>query len=193
MKLALLAKGKTLGLFPGNEGFAETWGLNQIAKTHKLDRLFVMDDLELRLPYYDGPEFPNWLKSYSGRIVTSRRYEEWPTSEEYPLLDVAHFFGLPLGIAFYSTVDYMIALAIYEGAKEIHLYGVDCMDPKLEHMRLSIAVWIGAAMSRGIRVTCKDGSAYRWWTYAGRCMEQGLYGYVERPRIEQLVARDQAT
>lgn len=192
MKIAILAKGKTLAEYPGRSDFDQTWGLNQIAKTHELDRLFVMDDLELRLPYYDGPEFPNWLKSYRGRIITSKRYEAWPTSEAFPIIEIAHFFGLPLGIAMYSTVDYMMALAIYEGATEIHLYGVDCMDPKLEHMRTSIAVWIGAAMSRGIRVTSKQGSFSRWWTYAGRCMEQGLYGYVERPRIEQLVARCKA-
>lgn len=185
MRIALLGKGKTLEQFPGPV-FDEVWGLNQLAQTHVLDRAFVMDDLELRLPYYDGHEFPDWLKTYEGRIITSKAYPEWPTSEAYPILDVARHFGLPLGIAFYSTVDYMLALAIVEGVSEIHLYGVDCLDQKLDQIRCSTALWIGAAMSRGIRVTAKKGSAFTWWTDGGICLDHGLYGYVGKPRIEAL-------
>ena len=186
MKLAILAKGKSLAEYPG-EGFDEVWGLNQTAQSHKLDRAFVMDDLELRQPYYDGPEFGEWLKTYPGRVITSKQYDAWPTSEEFPLIDVAKYFGLPLGIAMYSSVDYMLALAIYEGVGEVHLFGVDCTEASMQLIRLSIGVWIGAAMSRGIRVVCTEGSTFRWVTSAGVCMEQGLYGYVEKPRIEQLV------
>ena len=114
MKLAILAKGKTLEKYPGREGFDEVWGLNQIGQSHALDRLFVMDDLELRLPFYNGPEFPDWLKTYPGRIITSKPYPDWPTSEAFPIYEVAKNFHLPLGIAFYSTVDYMLALGIHE-------------------------------------------------------------------------------
>ena len=186
MKVAILAKGKTIEKYPGRGGFDQVWGLNQIGQTHALDRLYVMDDLELRLPYYDGPEFPEWLKTYEGRIITSKQYDEWPTSEPFPLIETAHYFGLPLGIAMYSTTDYMLADAIREGAEEIHLYGVDCTSPGMDQIRCSIAMWIGVAMGRGIRVVALNGSVFRWWTYAGRCLEQGLYGYVDRPRIEQL-------
>lgn len=192
MKLALLAKGPTLSQFPGNAEFDEVWGLNQIGQTHDLNRLFVMDDLALRLPYYNGDEFPEWLKGYSGRLITSKAYTEWPTSEEYPLMDVVRTFGIPLAIACYSTVDWMLALAIHEKAEEIHLFGVDCVSPGMDQVRCSAAIWIGAAMSRGIRVTSKQGSAFTWWTNGGICMEQGFYGYVGRPRIEQLIESDKA-
>lgn len=184
MKVAILAKGETLANFKRNHD--EVWGLNQLALTHSLDRLFVMDDLVYRMPHYDGPEFPDWLKTYPGRIITSKAYPAWPTAEEFPLQAVARYFGLPLGIAMYGTVDYMIALAIYEGADHIDMFGVDCLPQKMELVRTSIAVWIGAAMSRGIRVTSQDKSFSRYWTYAGRCLEQGLYGYIDRPRIETL-------
>jgi hypothetical protein len=190
MKIALLAKGPTLSQFSGE--FDEVWGLNQVAQTHELDRAFVMDDLKLRLPYYDGNEFPEWLKGYSGRLITSKAYPEWPTSEDYPLMDVVRTFGIPLSIACYSTVDWMIALAIHEGVGEIHLFGVDCVAPGLDMARCSAAIWIGAAMSRGIRVTSKQGSAFTWWTNTGICMDQGFYGYVGRPRIESLVESSQA-
>ncbi len=191
MKIALLAKGKTLQEFPGS-GFDQVWGLNQLAQTHELDRCFVMDDLKLRQPYYEGPEFGEWLKTYSGRIITSKQYDEWPTSENYPLMEVVEDLGIPLGIACYSTVDWMMALAIHEKVDEIHLFGVDCISPKLDLVRSSAALWIGVAMGRGIMVTSKKGSAFTWWTNAGICMEQGFYGYVERPRIEKLVAISKA-
>lgn len=192
MKLALLAKGPTLAKYPGREGYDAAWGLNQLGQSHELDALFVMDDLELRLPYYNGPEFPEWLKGYKGRLITSRPYPDWPTSEAYPVVEVCQFFGVPFGVAMYSTVDWMLAYAVYIGVKHIDLYGVDCLEPKLEQMRNSISFWIGVAMSRGVRVTAKAGSFFRYWTDAGIALEQGCYGYVERPRIETLVARDKA-
>jgi len=193
MKLAFLAKGNTLSKYPGREGYDEVWGLNQTAQTHDLDRLFVMDDLELRLPFYDGNEFPEWLKSYSGRLITSRAYSEWPSSEAFPLIDVAKNLGLPLGVAMNSTVDYMFAMAIHEKASHIDLWGVDCAPKNMDFIRCSTAIWIGATLGRGITVKAPHGSAFRPWTDVGRCLEQGLYGYVERPRIEDLIEGRQIT
>lgn len=188
MKIALLAKGKyTLPKFPGNEHFDQVWGLNQLAQTHELDRCYVMDDLKFRQSFYDGPEFGEWLKGYEGRVITSREYEEWPTAEAYPLVEVAKFFGLPLGVAFYGTVDYMLAAAAYEGVKEVHMYGVDCIDPGFEKVRCSIAVWLGAVMSRGVKIKVQHGSIFNWWTETGIGHEQGLYGYTDKPPIETLV------
>jgi len=190
MKIAILAKGPSLGEYPG-EGFDEVWGLNQIAKSHQLDRLFVMDDLKLRMPHYDGPEFPEWLKTYPGEIITSTKYDEWPTAVEFPVEEVAYYLGLPLGIAMYSTVDYMIAYAIYKKVDEIYLFGVDCLSntPQINRTRTSVAVWIGAAMSRGIRVVSSKGSFSTSWTSAGACMDRAFYGYVNPKRIENLVRK----
>jgi hypothetical protein len=188
MKLAILARGSTLSEFPGNDQFDEVWGLNRVGETHDLDRLYVMDDLKLRLPHFEGPEFLEWLKDYPGRLITSKKYDEWPTSEEFPIIETAKYFGLPLGIAMYSTVDYMMAAAIMEGVDEIHTYGVDCpYNIVTDVVRTSIAVWIGAALARGILVTSRYESFSQWWTHVGLITEQGLYGYTGKPRIENLV------
>ena len=188
MKIAILAKGQTLSKFPGREKFDQTWGLNQQARDRDdLDLCFVMDDVMLRLPFYDGPEFPEWLKTYKGRWFTSRKYDDWPTSTEFPIVECAKFFGLPLGISFYSTPDYMIACAIMQGATEIHMYGCDVLEIKANEMRSSTALWIGAAESRGITVTVPQGSFYYIYTRVPMVIENGLYGYVYRPRIEDLV------
>lgn len=187
MKVAILAKGKSIRDFPGREGFDEVWGLNQIGQSHDLDRLFVMDDLNDRLPHYNGPEFPEWLKTYPGRLITSRALPDWPTSEAYPITEVARSVGgMPLAAAFYSTPDYMIALAIHERVRELWLYGVDCRSPLFAEVQASIALWLGFAMARGIRVVTTPLSAFQAWTNGGYAMDHGLYGYVEKPRIEHL-------
>jgi len=147
-----------------------------------------MDDLKYRMPFYAGYDFVEWLKTYDRPIVTSKAYDEWPGSEDYPLKEICHYFGVPLGTAMYSTVDYMIALAIYEGATQIDLYGVDMTNKEAPtEMVLGTAAWIGAALARGVLVKALQGSIFTFLSNPGITMEAGLYGYVQRPRIEDLV------
>ena len=198
MKIAIIANGPTNRNFTSNptlkKDYDQVWGLNQIAtwKGLELDKCFVMDDLKLRMPFYAGYDFVNWLKEYKRPIITSREYDEWPTSEAYPIKEVAHYFGLPLGISMYSTPDYMIALAIMSGATQIDLFGVDMTEHKkgAEEMRAGTAQWIGAAHARGVLVRSFHGSFFQYYTNPGIAMEAGLYGYAQRPRIEELVNKD---
>lgn len=192
MRVAILANGETVRNYTSNPTitkYDQVWGLNQQAswKGITLDKCFIMDDLKLRMPYYAGFDFVNWLKTYKQPIITSRKYEEWPTAEEYPIKEIAHYFGLPLGISMYSTPDYMIALAIYEGATHIDLFGVDMAKQGPIEMKLGTAAWIAAALARGVLVRSFVGSLFQYLTNPGICMEQGLYGYARRPRIEDLV------
>jgi hypothetical protein len=193
MRLAIVAKGETYKFYPGKAGnermkpYDEVWGLNQLASIIEMDRCYVMDDLLYRMPAYAGQDFCDWLKSYKGRIITSHAYPDWPTSENYPLEEVCKHYGLPLGVAMYSTPDYMIAQAVMDGWKEIDIFGVDQIDKGLDEMRGATAVWIGVALSRGIVVRTFPGSFHQFFTNTGICMEYGLYGYVFRPRIEKLL------
>jgi len=124
-----------------------------------------MDDLKLRMPFYANHEFCEWLKKYPRPIITSKAYPEWPTSEAFPIKEICHYFGLPLGVSMYSTPDYMIALAIYEGATHIDMFGVDMVEAsKVEEMRSATAMWIGAAHARGVKVTTFTGSFYMFYT-----------------------------
>lgn len=196
MRIAILANGPTLENFGGNHVLRKhdkVWGLNQQAayKGMRLDRCFVMDDLKLRMPFYAGYDFTEWLKTYDLPLITSKAYPEWPTSKAYPIKEVCHYFGIPLGVAMYSTVDYMIALAVFEGATHIDLFGVDMnLESKDITMKLATAMWIGAAMARGVFVRTFQGSVFQPLTNPGVAMEAGLYGYVSRPRIEDLVNED---
>lgn len=198
MKVAILASGETVGNFvkrlshlPRN--YDQVWCLNQQATWEGIDvdRCFIMDDLKLRMPFYAGYEFCEWLKTYDKPIITSKAYPEWPTSEDYPIHEVAKYFGLPLGIAMYSTPDYMIALAIMEGATYIDLFGVDFANPDVGmQMRCATWGWIAAALARGVLVRTFIGSYFQFITHPGIVMEAGLYGYAQRPRIEDLANQD---
>ena len=200
-RLAILSMGQSINQYPGKGGdeykkaYDEVWALNGMAfvkgqgevDPKEYDRLYVMDDLINRMPYYAGQELCDQLKKYEGRIITSRAYADWPTTERFPIEDCVKEFGLPLGIAMYSSPDYMIAHAIMEGFTHIDLFGVDNQDKAVAEMRSATALWIGVAMGRGITVTAFPGSHHYFYTNTGMAMEFGMYGYAFRPRIENLV------
>jgi len=196
-RVALIARGPSNKKYPGKDyGYDEVWTLNQLCQQYvdmgEIDRLFVMDDLKTRAPFYgnDGPEFAEWLVyEYKGRVVTSNVYAGLPDNfEEFPLMDIVADFGIRVGTAFYSTPDYMIALAIHEGFSHIDMFGVDQMhDGAPKVMTTATALWIGVAHGRGVRVRVFQGSFYEYFLHTGITMEQGLYGYdLKRPRIEEL-------
>ena len=194
-RLAILACGSSIDKYQGRCGgecqkaFDEVWALNGMAywpSCEDIDRLYVMDDLVYRLPVYNTDELAESLKTYEKRIITSVAYEDWPTSESFPINDCVKEFGLPLGIAMYSTPDWMIAHAIMEGWTEIDLFGVDNQLKAASEMRSSTAMWIGVAMSRGILVTTYQGSYHQYFTCTAVAHEFGIYGYAFRPRIEKL-------
>ena len=196
MRLAILACGKSIEMYPGRSGdeyknaYHEVWALNGMAfwpGCEDIDRLYVMDDFVHRLPYYNNKELGESLKTYEKRIITSRVYNGWPTAERFPIEDCVKEFGLPLGIAMYSTPDYMIAHAIMEGFESIDLFGVDNQEKAVGNMGEATAKWIGVAQGRGIIVNSYLGSVHQHSTNVAVAHEFGMYGYAFRPRIESFI------
>ena len=194
-RLAILACGSSVEMYPGRGGdeyknpFDEVWALNGMAflpLCKDIDRLYVMDDFVYRLTVYNKDELGESLKTYKGRIITSRAYKDWPTAERFPIEDCVKEFGLPLGIAMYSTPDFMIAHAIMEGFTSIDLFGVDNQDKAVREMSEGTAKWIGVAQGRGITINSYQGSTHQFSTNTAVAHEFGLYGYAFRPRIELL-------
>ena len=195
-RLAILACGKSIDKYPGRGGdqykssYDEVWALNSMAffpGCADIDRLYVMDDFEHRLPYYNNEELGESLKTYEKRIITSRVYDGWPTAERFPIEDCVQEFGLPLGIAMYSSPDWMIAHAIMDGFDSIDLFGVDNQEQASAEMSLSTSKWIGVAQGKGITVNSYKGSVHQFSTNVAFGHEYGLYGYAFRPRIEKLI------
>lgn len=86
-------------------------------------------------------------------IYMRQHWPEIPKSIPYPLQSILANFR-PY---FTNTVSWMIALAIFEGFKEIGIWGVDmAVGSEYNHQRPSCEYFIGIAEGRGIKVTIPD-------------------------------------
>jgi len=103
----------------------------------------------------NNPKIANmlaYLKATSIPVYTSRRHEDYPATQDYPLEDVINTVGTEY---FNCTPAYAIAYAIYLGATRISLFGLDFTWPNSHHAeqgRACCEYWIGRAMQRGIQV-----------------------------------------
>lgn len=92
------------------------------------------------------------------------------SSLAYPLAKIQAYFGPRGACAFSSTVDHMMALAIYEGFEEIHLCGVRLNSvEEWVLQRECLAYWIGVAEGHGIHVETDP--------VAALCAPERVYGY----------------
>jgi len=82
-------------------------------------------------------------------IYMQRHHEDIPNSVAFPI----ELFREVFGDYFTCTASYMIAMAIYEGYEEIHIYGVDmAADTEYASQRPSCEYFIGIAEGKGIKV-----------------------------------------
>jgi len=140
----------------------EVWAMNDLYKFFpNLDRLFILHNIA----YHDG--------TITGKDINSGDIEDMkalnipligPVAilehniQEYPLREILETFNIH---NFYmSSIDYMIALAIYEGYEKIKCIGCDFLELDYDHLpaKESVTFWVAFAMGRGIEVTISDGS-----------------------------------
>ena len=78
------------------------------------------------------------------------------------------------GDYFYSTISYMLALAIAEGFEEIGLWGIDLAhDSEYEYQKPSAEYFLGIARGQGIKIYLPEQSALLKGMYR--------YGYEDMP------------
>jgi hypothetical protein len=141
----------------------ETWGVNAAGDVIHCDRIFHMDDVKIQEARAEaGNEkvkaMLEWMKTTQTPIMTSRKYDDYPTLVEYPLEEVVNALG---STYFNNTVPYAIAYAAYIGVKELHLYGVDYTYPNImdaERGRACAEYWVRAAQERGCEVSVAENS-----------------------------------
>jgi hypothetical protein len=171
MKVALVALGHSctnyMELAFGAGGrkriWDETWGINAAGGVIQCDRIFHMDDVKIQEARAEaGNEkiktMLEWMKVHPGPIMTSRVYHDYPGLVEYPLEEVVNALGATY---FNNTVPYAIAYAIYIGAKQLHLFGVDYSYPNIldaERGRACAEYWVRAAQERGCEVSVAENS-----------------------------------
>lgn len=123
----------------------ELWGLAWDTERYRFHRTFEMHDrADLEKFYGDRLEAYLEKASYCNRLYTP---------ENYPFDAVA----ADVGDYWCSSIAYMLALAIHEGAEEIGVYGVDMRgDDEYGYQKPNCEYLIGLARGRGIKVHIPD-------------------------------------
>ena len=170
-RLCILGTAQTLKEAPINEDY-EFWALNDMYKVVPVERISRWFEIHRWDMVETKTQHIQVLSQLSIPIYMQEQHPEIPTSVKYPLETLIEHFGRRF---FNSTIDYMIALAIYEGYKDISIYGVH-MSYMEEYgeQRPSCLYWLGVAEGKGIKIHIPDDSDLlkSYW----------LYGYEDKKR-----------
>lgn len=120
---------------------------NKWNAVHRVDVFFEMHKLS------DHPECIEKLAKCGKPVITLKKEKCIPTSEAYPVEEVAE----KLGEEFSSSIAYMFALAIYQGYKEIRFYGIYLMhETEFLSQRPAFKYYLGVARTLGIKVWAEE-------------------------------------
>lgn len=146
LKVAVIGLSDSHSEAPWGDPEWEKWGLAWDGDWAELQRTFEMHDLsELEPKHVDQLQHRTNLYVQDSRLPGTL----------YPFEEVAKTTG-PYWI---SSIAYMLALAIHEGAEEIGLWGVDMdIGGEYEYQRANCEYLIGFARGRGIKVFIPDSS-----------------------------------
>jgi len=148
----------------------EIWGLNQLYMafpeiTEHATRWFQLHERK----FYDAAIRDHKHSAWMGAQKTFPIYMQQPEpdipmSVKFPIQTMLANFGE----YFTNSISWEIALAVYEGFEEIHIYGVDmAQDDEYTEQRPSVEYFIGIAKGRGIRVHVPENSDLlkAFWLY----------------------------
>ena len=141
-----------IGSAPGFEDApvddGEIWGVNNTHLLRNVDRIIDIHfnrsaPTEEKDQIHMAEIRNKLIPTYTNGVPDAENIFEYPLQEIIEEFD-SDYFG--------SGIDYIIALAVYEGATEIHMYGV-MMELKGEyaHQKPSVEHWIGIAKGRGVK------------------------------------------
>lgn len=160
MKVSIIGKGKGWNLAPLT---GQTWGITQLILRRSVSRVIDMNDYSLW-----GPDEARDAKK--ARLKASAEGSPYIDRGNYPLRDIVEYFGTDY---FSNTVDYALALAIFEGFKEIDLYGVNMANgTEYAYQKPGVDFWCGMAMGKGVKVRVFGEHSTIMKTRDGK-----LYGY----------------
>ena len=151
----------------------EVWGLNRGAIfMPRADRWFEMHGRNI---YTHAQRRPGrhlaWLNQFQGPVYMHQVFEDVKNSVAFPLKEIAEYIGVNLwrtdgkgkewdtkGEPYLSSsIAYEIGLAIWEGFKEIHLYGVDLnTESEYAWQKPGVEYLLGLAAGLGIKVVLPD-------------------------------------
>ena len=166
----------TRDLAPFKDDSFEVWSCNHNWPfIPRWDRWFDVHQrgfIELHQTYREEKDpHEKFLKTGHGKpVYMVERFEDFPSSVEFPVEAIVKKFG-PEYDFFTNGIAYMVALAVFEGFSEIHIYGVDMRhDSEYGAQAPSVTFWVGFARGLGIKVFIPEDSSL--------CKSpDGRYGY----------------
>ena len=119
---------------------------------------FLMDDVKgpAAAQHKNGDWYQSLVSEAKIPIITSKSYDDYPSTVEFPLEDAIRFFRMTY---YAESISYMVQLAIMFGVKAIDLLGVDYpFDPVTKvgirpQERACTEFWLGVAHAYGIQIS----------------------------------------
>lgn len=195
-KVAIVGCSHSKEFAPFDDPSFEIWGVNNAyGQFKRADRWFEIHEitregdtfLRRGQKEFRGQTVNDYLDNLNDFLVKNDcpvyMQSEWDvlkTSVKYPLQDIINKYGT----YFTNTISYEIALAIEEGFKEIHIYGVDMavsqitangIGDEYAHQRPSVEYFLGIAKGMGIKIYIPDEADLLKTRY--------LYGFDERKLV----------
>lgn len=164
----LLGGGRTHGVPPVFVPGAERWGLNDLAfrrfsgQFDEWTRWWDLHPTEHILA--KRQQAYEWYRGQSKPVYRLERDPLIPSSLAYPFAEIAEFFRTR---RFGLQLDYMLALAIFEGFERIELVWFHMRER--EYAGAQTLFWLGQAQARGVEVVIHGDSALQ--------APERLYGY----------------
>lgn len=154
--VAIIGSAETKSSYDFERQDSDIWVFNEAMHAKwckRADAVFQMHDplIWRSSMNRNDPKHYEWLKSGdTPTIYMTAVYDDVPKSVAYPLEDIKATFPRAY---FTSSISYAIALAIYQGYKNIEIYGVEmATNTEYWHQREGVAYWIGVAEGRGLKV-----------------------------------------
>lgn len=162
MKVAIVgAAASSRSLAPFEDKDWLIWACSPSSRDHvpRLDVWFELHDLaDLRSAKWSPWAVPyvEWINTRDCRVVMQATNDLVPKAEAYPKDEILAKYGAKF---FTSSIAWMIALAMHEGATEIAIYGVDmAADSEWGFERPGAKFWVERARESGIIVTIPNQS-----------------------------------
>lgn len=157
---------ETHDLAPWDDPAWEKWGLGWDSDVFRMDRVIEIH----KAHEWEGFTPPDYVERLNmvPRLYLQEPHPGLPKAEIFPIAEVAK----TTGDYFSSSVGYLMALAIHEGAEEIGIYGV-AMEGHDEYgyQRPNMEYLVGLARGRGIKVHIPEQSPL--------CKYARQYGYTK--------------
>lgn len=155
-KVLLIGGADTKTPVPVVEAGVERWGINNLVRGRGMGprfkhctRWFDLHEKAHIVARKSGNIW-NWYQKLEIPLYMWTTFADLPTSCVYPSNQVRAMFGGTR--LFTSSLDWQIALALYEGFEEIELYGYRMTHPNYRFQVGSGQWWLRQCAERGVKV-----------------------------------------